>query len=180
MTPSRTIPLLAALLIILCSIAFYISHKTVQAPSPPGTTETAPITDPNWQTYSDRSISFRYPAELPTTYIHPAEWPPTAGSNLWNLDCVVGTADGGMTRQGVVNGHTFCVTVQSDGAAGSIYNGYDYGFQEGSNVIAVSFTLRMVQCGNYDEPEKTACEQERDSFNVDDLADRIAQTVELK
>ncbi len=43
----------------------------------------------------------------------------------------------------------------------------------------MAFTLRAVQCANYDEPKKTECEKERSIFYIDDIIDHIAQSLVL-
>ena len=43
----------------------------------------------------------------------------------------------------------------------------------------LTFTLRWVQCLNYDEPKAFACKAEQASFDVNSLAGRLAATVKL-
>lgn len=168
---SRTFLILGIVLIVVGGIASFASHKA-EAPAAPFTTQSAttPV-DPSWETYSDDSVSFRYPAALPTTYIHSVNWPPKVTVSEGAPEC---------TEPTTINGHQYCVTTSSEGAAGSIYIDYAYATEKESKTITLSFTLREVQCGNYDDPQKTACEQERKSFDVDAFADNIAQTVTLK
>jgi hypothetical protein len=73
----------------------------------------------------------------------------------------------------------YCVTTASEGAAGSTYMNYAYVSAKGNRLIEFSFSLRFVQCGNYDEPTTTACETERTAFNIDSIVDRIVQTAQL-
>ena len=169
MTASRAFLLLGIVLIILGSVALYASHKTAEAPSAPVVTEE--IIGPNWQTYSDDSSSFRYPATLPTTYIHPVDWPPKV---------VVSEGVSFCSEATLINGRPYCVTTSSEGAAGSVYIDYAYAIAKEGKTVTLSFTLREVQCANYDDPQKTACEQERNNFDVDAFADSIMQTVTLR
>lgn len=129
--------------------------------------ETATV-DPSWLTYSDDSVSFRYPADLPTTYIHAVAWPPNVSVFDTRMDCVETTLN---------NGNTYCVSTSSEGAAGSVYIEYAYGTWKDGKTVNLTFTFREVQCANYDDPQKTACEEERDAFDVDAFADSIARTV---
>ena len=79
----------------------------------------------------------------------------------------------------MVDNRTYCVTKVSEGAAGSIYTQYAYAFPKNSKVVILTFSLRFPQCGNYSEPEKNECEGERETFDVDSIIDRIAQTLKL-
>lgn len=103
-------------------------------------------------------------------YIHPLEWPP----KIQTLNKLFTCAE---ADRRVVNGHTYCVTQSTEGAAGSIYTQYSYAFARGNQTIVFTFTLRFVQCGNYSEPQKTECENERSSFNLDSIVDRMARTI---
>ncbi len=69
------------------------------------------------------------------------------------------------------------MTRQAEGAAGSTYTTYSYRFVKGDDLETLSFTLRTVQCLNYDEPKQSACQREQASFDPNALADQIAQTV---
>jgi hypothetical protein len=76
-----------------------------------------------------------------------------------------------------VGGRSYCVTKQSEGAAGSIYTQYAYAFPDGTGTAIFTFTLRAVQCANYDDPKKTECENERAAFDPDGIMDRVTKTV---
>lgn len=124
-------------------------------------------------------ISFRYPEQIGTTFIYVVRWPPRARILNELFTCAEAGSEimpSGKTEQRVVNGHAYCITTQSEGAAGSIYTTYTYTFPEGSGAVAMTFTLRFVQCGNYDEPQRTSCETERESFDIDRLIDKIVET----
>lgn len=171
MTTSKIFFLLGVLLIVLGGVALYTSHEA-QAPSDAETSKVeSMIVDPNWLTYSDDSVSFRYPETLPTTYIHSVDWPPKAVVSEGAPTCAEAI---------IISGRQHCVTTSSEGAAGSIYIDYAYATAKGGKTVTLSFTLREVQCANYDDPEKTACEQERNTFEVNAFADSILQTVTLK
>jgi hypothetical protein len=169
---SRTFLILSgAFFIILGAAALYATQKMAQAPSSPVITEPVAVVDVNWQTYSDGSVSFRYPAVLSTTYIHSVDWPPKVAVSEGAPTCAEITT---------IRGHSYCVTTSSGGAAGSVYIDYAYAVEKDGKTALLSFTLREVQCANYDDPEKTTCEQERNTFDVNALADSIMQTVTLK
>ncbi len=139
-----------------------------------------PIAPPEgWKTYKGQGVQFSYPENLGTRYITPQAWPPEVVVTKETLTCnETGSqaTEGGITKNVTISGVNYCVTVSGEGAAGSTYNAYTYRTQVGENTVAVSFTLRLVQCGNYNEPEKSVCEQERSSFALDSIASRIAQT----
>lgn len=158
-------------------------------PSSPtsSTTPTVPPTDPtaSWKTMTDRAtgVTFNYPASLPTTYIHTAEWPPKVRIEAKRFICNEngsGTSGTGQTTKVVLDGLDFCVTHTSEGAAGSIYTTYAYAFPRDNSTITLTFTLRAVQCGNYDDPQKTACESERATFDIDALIDQMVHTLTTK
>jgi hypothetical protein len=171
MTMSRIFLVLGVLLIIVGGVAVYSSHKA-QAPSEPVIKEPVPeAVDPSWETYSDDFVSFRYPAQIPTTYIHSVDWPPKVAVSEGIPTCA---------EPFVINEYKYCVTTTGEGAAGSTYIDYAYAREKDGKTLTLSFTLREVQCANYDDPQKTACEQERERFSPDDLADHILQTVVVK
>jgi hypothetical protein len=65
----------------------------------------------------------------------------------------------------VINDQTYCATKESEGAAGSIYTQYAYAIAWGTQTKIYTFSLKFVQCGNYPDEEKIACEKERSAFN---------------
>lgn len=173
--------ILGVLLIVIGIGAMYTSRNTAKAPTGELVpVEPAPTVDATWKAYTDDSVTFRYPAEFPATYIRPVEWPPGVTVSEGTAECMVGKTEMGETKQASINDHDYCVTTSSEGAAGSVYVDYAYATQKDGKTATLAFTLRMTQCGNYDEPQKTACERERNDFSIDDLADRITQTFEFK
>lgn len=136
----------------------------------------------SWKTYTDTTsgISFRYPEDFSTSYIHVVDWPPKIqmlGDSFSCTEAGSEIARAGRTEMHTMNGHSYCVTKQSEGAAGSIYTQYAYAFPDGNGTAILTFTLRAVQCANYDDPKKTECENERAAFNPDGTLDRIAETI---
>ena len=83
----------------------------------------------------------------------------------------------GQTAKETINGKDYCVTKESEGAAGSIYESYVYAFPFKEQTATLSFTVRFVQCYNYDEPSTTKCLNERSTFDVDKIASQIAESV---
>ncbi len=127
----------------------------------------------NWQTYTDpvKNISFKYPSGIGTTYITAVEWPPSVEIKNETLSCT--------TEKRTINAHQYCVSSVSEGAAGSTYTQYVYATQENTRTAFVRFTLRTVQCENYDDPKKTDCKNERDAFTIDNIIDQIVGTLKL-
>ncbi len=137
-----------------------------------------------WKTVTDPTsgISFRYPADFGTTYISVTDWPPKVALVNAPFSCTEAgteTAQAGATRKISIGGHEYCVTKESEGAAGSIYTQYAYaGPKEGKTMI-FTFSLRFVQCANYDNPKKTECETERGAFDPNPIVDAMFGTATL-
>lgn len=138
----------------------------------------------DWKTFTDASthVSFQYPATLATKYISLVDWPPKVQVVSDSLTCTQAgseTARAGKTVQKIIDGNTYCVTTSSEGAAGSVYTQYAYAFSQANKTVILTFSLRFVQCVNYDQPKQQECQAERDAFTPDIILDQIAQTVTL-
>jgi len=117
-----------------------------------------------------------------TNYIRPQEWPP----KLQIIDntafsCEQGglgiNGRPGMTIQKKINNIVYCIENVSEGTAGTFYTSYTYTFLKDSKLVKLSFTLAYPECDNYNDPQKTECEQERQTFDLDVLINRIAESV---
>lgn len=148
-------------------------------------TNTASSTMAGWSDSSDtaRGIDFKYPQDLGTKYIQAFDWPPQVAVIDGPLQCTEAgttTARTGKTTQQTINGHVYCVTRIDEGAAGSIYSQYAFARQmEDGRVAILTFTLRSPQCGNYDDPKKTECQNEESNFNIGSVIDQIFSTLKL-
>lgn len=136
---------------------------------------------PTWETSSDKdkNFSFKYPKDLGTTYITPADWPPVMTVSNDPFECTVAgseTARAGKTENKIINGGVYCVTKISEGAAGSVYTEYAYTSAIEGKAVTFTFSLKAVQCANYDKPKRSACENEQSTFNVDALVGEIGET----
>lgn len=124
-------------------------------------------------------IVFQYPPLLPTTYIHAVDWPPTVAVVSGPFSCTQ-TSEANTLPQTVeqktINGRVYCVMSGTQGAAGSRYTSYQYKTVLGDRVVRFSFSIRAPQCGNYEDPQKTACENEEGTFSIDDVVGRIIET----
>lgn len=113
-------------------------------------------------------------SKLSTVYISsPDMWPPKVVTSNDAFVCTIGGSEikvNGMTEQKEINGKTYCVTIESEGAAGSVYTTYTYTTKFETGVKKLSFVLRATQCANYDEPQQSACKAERASFDPDQIA----------
>ncbi len=89
------------------------------------------------------------------------------------------TVSAGKTELITIEGHEYCLTRSSEGAAGSVYTQYAYTFPRQSDVVTLTFSLRATQCMNYDEPRRSACTREQATFTANKVADQIAQSVQL-
>lgn len=147
----------------------------------------------SWKTFTsvDDGATFQYPENLPaspaggsTIYIHPQEWPlrlliiDDAGFSCEEGGLGINGLPG-MTIQKQINNIVYCIENTSEGAAGTVYTDYTYTFLKDSRLVKFSFTLAYSQCENYGDPQKTECEQERQTFDLDTLINRIAESVQL-
>jgi hypothetical protein len=170
---------------VLCSGCTPSADPSAPAATPDdAATAAAEIDSEGWQTYSDssRGISFRYPSDLGTDYIHPLDWPPMAQVLAGPLQCTEAGSEiarAGRTERKTIQGRSYCVTRETEGAAGSIYTSLAYALDKDGRVVILTFSLRAVQCGNYDDPRKRECETEREAFDVDVVIERMARTIEL-
>lgn len=165
----------------------FLAGCTPPADEPPAAADVAPARDDprtaDWLEYADaqRGISFRHPPDFGTQYIHALDWPPMLQLIEGPFECTEAgeeTARAGRTELETIGGRRYCVTRVTEGAAGSIYTSYAYAFETDGDVAILTFSARAVQCGNYDEPQKTECEAERAAFDPGAMIDAVARTVE--
>lgn len=154
------------------------------APEPSAAAPTERVPD-DWVTFADAAsgISFRYPTDLGTNYIHALDWPPQPRLEAGPLECTEAgdeTARAGRTELATIDGRASCVTRVTEGAAGSVYTMYAYALPVGDDVVILTFSTRAPQCGNYDEPDRGECEREREAFSMDPIIDAIARTLRVE
>lgn len=165
---------------LLAAVAYFYYAKNAEAPTP----DSLPPADEDsageeWRTAAGAGYSFRYPASLGTSYIEALDWPPQAQVLPERFSCTkAGEATGraGRTEPVAVSGREYCRTAIVEGAAGSTYTQYAYAFPDGADTVILTFSTRAPQCGNYDEPQMSACEAERQSLDIDALVDSMAAT----
>lgn len=138
-------------------------------------------TIPDWETELDpvQQVSFQYPASLDMNYVTATDWPPAILVEEGYRCATDEGGNGGWTIEEIINGsqERYCKMHQAEGAAGSTYNTYAYTFMRGPKSATFSFTVKEVQCLNYDSPKKEACIAEQALFNPDSLAEKIGKTI---
>lgn len=148
-----------------------------------GATDSDPDTTGWIATTTTQGISFKYPPEATDRdYVHPTDWPPAVDIHNGTVSCMNEGSDtqaAGETSHALIGGHEYCLNRESEGAAGSIYTTYTYSSQRAGQVVALSFIIRTVQCMNYDEPQRSACQAAQAAFDPGTLADGIISTVVL-
>lgn len=135
-----------------------------------------------WERGTDGNtgILFRYPDKLQTQYISLVDWPPQFQVLEQPFVCTEAgdvVAQGGEISLHTISGRSYCVTRVDEGAAGSVYSQYAYAFPYGDGEVILTLTLRAPNCENYDEPNRSACDAEKESFGLDALVDTIAQSI---
>lgn len=181
MNTRRTYVLFALLLLIGGGILYLVTHGQ-SIPSQQDTVTEAD-THLTWKTLDSEGVTFSYPEDIGMTYISLQEWPPYVQVIDGAFTCAEKdlSNDGtGQTARKTVEDRTYCVTTVVEGAAGSMYTHYVYAFPKERKTVMLAFTLRAVQCGNYNDPKKTECEKERETFDSDELVDQMVRTLSLQ
>ncbi len=172
----------------LCPDGSYVSRTGPNCEFSPCPDQTA-----NWKTSvsADTGATFKYPENLPvspaggsTNYIRPQEWPPKLLiTDNAEFSCKEGglgiNGRPGMTMQKSINNTVYCIESVSGAAAGTFYTDYAYTFLRDGKLVKLAFTLAYPQCANYNDPQKAECDQERQTFDLDVLIGRIAESVRL-
>jgi hypothetical protein len=118
-------------------------------------------------------------ATLPMKYITSVgAWPPevkfTEGKELVCKEGGAPESPNGITAKKVLsNSVPYCVTIKSEGAAGSTYITYTYSTDMEGALAEIKFVLKATQCMNYSNPKRTECLAEREAFNPDTLAEKV-------
>lgn len=165
------------LLIVIGGIFyFYKSPKHAVTPTP------TPDETLGWKSGTDNGVTFKYPEDLGTTYIKTQNWPPKVTVAEGPFTCTeTGSqiTENGQTVKKTIGGRIYCITIQNEGAAGSTYTTYTYTTMLQNKLANFNFVLKAVQCGNYNDPEKSACEAERSAFDIDSTVNHIVQSATM-
>lgn len=172
------------ILLVVISFVFIQKYRNPQKSSITPTLQPSPTVisqNPSWQTFKDdtQHVTFEYPQDLSTKYIHSQGWPPKIVVSSDTFSCKEGNSTSGTTISKTIGKTTYCITANSEGAAGTIYTDYAYSFSKNNALVTFTFTLGYPQCANYEDPQKTQCENERQTFDLDALISEIAQSVKL-
>lgn len=124
-------------------------------------------------TDQDQGITYKYPEQLDLEFIFTQEWPPEVEVTEGIFSCAEEVV--------TVGDKIYCLRVETEGAAGSVYKSYMYlySMENQGRSVNVRFTLRYPQCANYSEHEQTECEREQAEFDVNELADSIVESIEF-
>jgi hypothetical protein len=128
----------------------------------------------------DKEFSFLYPNEIGTTYISTEAWPPIVTSSATTTlicDNAGDSASSGQKQLRLINNREYCITIMSEGAAGSTYTTYNYETIVSNKLFTTTFTLRLIQCLNYDQPKQEECLAEREKFNPDELVTPLVESI---
>src|SRR5262245_45046126 len=152
---TRAVVICLIVLLVLAAIFFTVSgvfrteDTTILVPSP---TSTTPVTgtatssatsSTGWQTTEENGYTFEYPEGLGTAYIRVVDWPPQLEGTSTPFSCSESGDEitpAGKTELRTVGTHTYCVTISTEGAAGSIYTQHTYAFERGSEVLSFTFS----------------------------------------
>ncbi|MDD5696375.1 MAG: hypothetical protein PHO90_00125 [Candidatus Pacebacteria bacterium] len=133
-----------------------------------------------WNIFSSASVEFQYPENLPAQYISTAEWPPKITFTEGPLVCQETPLESSFPlriMRKTINDSIYCIQAMSEGAAGSTYTDYTYSTLKDEKIISANFVLRYPQCLNYDDPNKSNCQSERETFDLDSIIDRVFKSV---
>ncbi len=177
---------LGALIVIFILVFLFYKSIIFQEESPKPLVKENNIEDDNslWiTTTTENDITFQYPQEILADYISGVEWPPELRVEDKLFVCNQSGDEvqlGGQTELRLVDSRSYCVTKESEGAAGSTYTSYTYEFPQDNQTGAITFTLRFVECQNYDEPKASECESEQSALDIDGIVDRIVKSIKSK
>lgn len=102
------------------------------------------------------------------------KYPPKFSIVNGEIDCETKDDVFDKIKKRIIDERVYCIEEHSEGAAGSIYKEYAYSTIKEDFLITVSFLARYPQCPNYPEPQKSECEEERESFSFDNIVDKVA------
>lgn len=134
--------------------------------------------------YAESGVSFRYPETLGTRYASTQiKWPPEITiEDGDSFDCPATPMESSLSERiqsARIGERDYCIILSSEGAAGSVYTGYSYVTIINGRKITISFNLRYPNCGNYGDPQKTECESERESFDLNGIIGKIVESMKI-
>lgn len=107
-----------------------------------------------------------------------AGWPPVIQTSASGYVCNTARSEMSDTIEKTIKGKKYCVTIFSEGAAGSTYSTYTYVTKSGNGTKTTSFTLRYSSCGGYGSPgdaQYDQCQTSQTTFkaNLDNIVDSL-------
>ncbi|MFW6025901.1 MAG: protease inhibitor I42 family protein [Candidatus Woesearchaeota archaeon] len=72
-----------------------------------------------------------------------------------------------------IDNKNYCIEAKSEGAAGTTYTEYAYSTLKDNNLVTISFLAKYVSCGNYPESKRVECEEERETFDLDQVVSKV-------
>jgi len=106
---------------------------------------------------------------LPKYISEQENWPPVITANKNSYSCDTGGPYSQQTTEKVIDGVTYCIKTENEGAAGTTYKTITYTTSEKTS----TFTLRYVSCGNYGDPEKADCLRNQSAFDLDKIVSSL-------
>lgn len=186
----KTLIFFIVVLLIAAAALFYFLNNQKDIGNPaknPGdnnpATTTANSYPTGWEAKDTSTYSFAYPPSVGGKYAEVLDWPPAVAVTDVPYSCTTAgeaTARAGRTESISINGHAYCRTTESEGAAGSVYVQYAYAFPRDNKTVILTWSTRLVQCANYDTEEQNACVEAQNQFDADALIDGVAETLTLK
>lgn len=106
---------------------------------------------------------------LPRYITEQENWPPVITTHKNSYSCDTGGPYSQQTTEKVIDGVTYCIKTENEGAAGTTYKTITYTTSEKTS----TFTLRYVSCGNYGDPEKADCLRNQSAFDLDKIVSSL-------
>jgi hypothetical protein len=158
---------LIGVLVVTVIVLGYVSFKSKVAIVSPTSTapsgQTTTVNNLNGKDYQpssgtdSRSISTR----LPSFVSAQSGWPPVIQNSSEAYNCSPSRTESGTTIQKTINGRIYCVTIKSEGAAGTIYYTYRYVTADsrgGTKITNFTLAFHDADCGtDTGTPEKISC-----------------------
>jgi hypothetical protein len=127
-----------------------------------------------------QGITYSYPNYL--YELSTGEFAPKVTISKAKIVCHVGYSNGIETTEQTINNKKYCVSVESDGAAGTMYSNYTYTTSLGDKIEKLTFVIRTTNCDVYGDAgaDYDNCIKDNASFNANDVANQILSSVEFK
>jgi len=143
---------------------------------------------------SEKQAHYNILVDLNTEYIGSQDWkvkivneeekyPPKFKITEGQIDCKITSSESGLlsgTAKRSIDGRIYCIESFSEGAAGTTYTQYSYSTIKSGSLITVSCVIRYPQCMNYSEPQRTECENEHETFDLDKIIVFIVKNMSVK